>query len=122
MIGISNTETMGRGVIAHQDMKSGSLVMACPTLILSKRDTEIIQKTELKYYTYALNPNRDIIAFGAASLLNHSDEPNLKYELAFEDNECYIKFYAIRDISSGEQLFIDYRSDSKIDINEYIRR
>jgi SET domain-containing protein len=122
MIALSKFQGMGRGVIAHQDIKAGALVMACPTLILSKRDTELIQKTELKFYTYSMNTNRDLIALGPASLLNHSDEPNLKYELAFEDDECYIKFYSLRDINSGEQLLIDYKADYPVDINDYIRK
>lgn len=52
------------------------------------------------------------MALGAASLFNHSKQPNLNYTVDHE--QLVIRFRAARDIAPNEELTITYGSDSKL--------
>lgn len=117
---INYSPSFGRGVYTLNQILEGAYVMESETLTLSKRDTSIIQQTSLKFYTYALNSDQDLICLGLGSLLNHSDNPNLGYRLikTFRGDNLIV-FEALRTIEADEQLFINYQADGEINLKDY---
>jgi SET domain-containing protein len=43
---------------------------------------------------------------GLAMIYNHSSEPNAEWEI--HDNNNFVRFVALKDISKGEEIFHDY--------------
>jgi SET domain-containing protein len=117
-------EGMGRGLAAFTMIEKGKFVMECELLVLSQFDTPIANMTELKHYTFKYNESQDCLVLGNGEIFNHSDEPNVKYELVdyTQDGETrkVMMFTAIRHIDAGEQLFIDYNADIPVDTKEYV--
>jgi SET domain-containing protein len=120
---VKTTKEYGRGVYALNGIISRQEIMLCETIVLSKEDTVSIQSTLLKFYTYTMNLTQDLICLGLGSLLNHSDKPNVSYAVEVgEDGKMLMRFNALRCIERGEQLFIDYKADCPIDLNEYMEK
>lgn len=115
---------MGRGLATFGGLQKGAFIMQCELLILNQGDTEAVNMTELKHYTFNFDGRQDCFCLGNGELFNHSDLPNVNYELKnFEQNghiRRVMTFTALRDIEAGEQLFIDYSADVKIDLNQYL--
>lgn len=109
----------GRSIIAAENIYGGELVMVNDTLVLSEQDTKTLSNTQLWKYTYSLRENQDLICLGIGSLLNHSEDPNLDYTLT-DDSHPRLHFRALRNIKAGEQLFINYSKDCKVDIKDYL--
>ena len=66
----------------------------------------------LEYYLFVGRNGSMLLALGAASLFNHSKQPNLNYTVDHE--QLVIRFRAARDIAPNEELTITYGSDSKL--------
>lgn len=116
----------GRGVFATCNISENEHVFSSEVLTLSKEDSLIIQSTSLKYYVYSLNKDQDCLAVGPGTLLNHSNNPNLEYCLTtIVENgvkRTLISYKALREIESGEELFIDYNSDcANLDLESAIK-
>lgn len=116
---VKNTEEYGRGVYARQKHFSDSLVEVCELLVLSQIDTPIVNSTDLKYYTFKYNENQDCLVLGIGEIFNHSDTPNVKYELKDIGGRKMMVFTALRTIEQDEQMFIDYNSDVEVDTSKY---
>lgn len=104
-----------RGLVAKTNILKNAIVEEAPVLLLSDKDYDLIKKTVLDNYVFEWNAAEDseyksAIAFSICELLNHSYNPNLAYINDFEKN--VIRFYAIRDISKGEELTINYNGNS----------
>ncbi len=114
---------MGRGLETFASLKKGTFVMQSELLVLDVADTMIVNSTELKHYTFKYSDFQDCLCLGLGEIFNHSDTPNVKYELEdFEQQgqkRKVMMFTALRDIEAGEQLFIDYNADTKVNIEEY---
>ncbi len=104
---LNQSEGKGRGVFTSDSIPKGGLIEICPTIILSKEDTQGIHKTLLHdYYFLWNNDGQSAIALGYGSLYNHSETPNAIFELVYGDDE--IHFIAQRDIEAGEEITINY--------------
>lgn len=100
----------GVGVFAKGDgFLSKSFVLSSPVLVIKKKDRPKIEESFLGSYAFYLE-RKYMIALSVASLLNHSDNPNLEY--AYDKETNTINFYADRNIYAGEELTIDYGWDS----------
>lgn len=112
MIEIKMTKTKGRGVFARVNIdKYFAICEPQHLIVLSYEDTIKIQETELKHYTYSYTEGIDCLVLGFGSLFNHSDEPNVRYQVFIQGPTSYMHFAAARDIEAGEELTIDYRKD-----------
>lgn len=111
----------GRGVYSDCEIKAGEFVCECELLVLSETDTALLSRTDLKYYTYAFTNLQDCLALGVGSLFNHSEDPNIKFELSKHNasGRPVLIFIALKDIKPGEQLCIDYRADCDVNIGNY---
>lgn len=110
MINIKTTKKYGRGVYAAKDIPKGRVIEVCEILILSEKDTKIVNKTDLKWYVFKYNDNQDCLVLGNGELFNHSDKENVAYVL--QNNKMV--FVAKRNINKGKQLFTNYNQDTKV--------
>src|SRR5665213_2381554 len=111
---------MGRGVMATSPIPQGNVVMICELLVLDQHDTRMVNMTELQHYTFKFNESQDCLVLGLGEIFNHSDTPSVSYKLIDKDGRKMMAFTALRTIFAGEQLFIDYNADTKVDVSSYI--
>lgn len=117
---IGYSESMGREVIAIKTIPKGTLIELCEILILSESDTIAVNKTELQWYTFKFNSTQDCLVLGNGEIFNHSDKPNVKYELIHKNGRMMMQFIALKDIPAFSQLFIDYSADTNVLTSGYI--
>lgn len=118
---LKETPEFGRGLYAQLDLKEGKLLFTAELLVLSQNDTVKVNETDLKYYTFKYNDTQDCLVLGDGEIFNHSDQPNMGYKLLDwgDTGRQVMAFYILRDIPAGEQLFIDYSSDIKVNASAY---
>ena len=93
----------GWGVFCKEKILKGESVEQCYGLI------DNYETTPLNAYTFALNTkhrynNDSLMPLGYGGIYNHSNEPNIAYELI----DKIIEFKAIQDIESGDELCHNY--------------
>jgi uncharacterized protein len=95
--------SLGRGVIATEDIPKGETIEVCPVLTLGEDDAGVV----LTDYVVALGDDSDgeALMLGYGSLYNSSEDPNAEY--VYWDDDAYA-FIALRDIAAGEQVTISY--------------
>lgn len=108
---VMNTEQFGRAIFAHTDLKAGEVVMYCEVLVLSAKDTPVVNTTDLQWYTFTYNDTQDCLVLGDGEIFNHNDRPDVSYELINLNNRPMMVFRMIHDVSKDSQLFIDYNAD-----------
>lgn len=113
-------EGMGRGIIAERDIKLGEVITNCELLVLNKTDTGLVNQTDLQWYTFCFNETQDCLVLGDGEIFNHDDNANVLYGLIDFDGRKLMRFQAARDIKAGEQLFIDYRADTTVNVEGYL--
>lgn len=112
-------EKTGRGLYANYDLKENVVLAFEELLVLNPDDSAIVNGTDLQYYTFVYNDIQDCLVLGSGELYNHSDNPNVAYRLVENDGRMKMAFFALREIKRGEQLFIDYALDMKVDPTLY---
>ena len=120
MIILKVTKEFGRGLYASTSVLKGIRVMLCELLVLSKADTINVNKTDLKHYTFKFNNECDCLVLGVGEIFNHSDHPNVAYNLVRVNGRTCMIFNALRHVRQGEQLFIDYDADIQVNTNSYV--
>jgi len=102
-ISIERSPIHGWGVFTIDDIQENTLIIQSPGIILKGPSAYIIK--EIAEYTYPFN--RDVIlCFGYASLINSSDEPNVKFEVDIENK--IINITTIKNIKSNEEITFKY--------------
>jgi uncharacterized protein len=122
MFEIKVTPEFGRGLYATQKIHTNQIIEVSEILVLSQRDTEFVNETELQYYTFVFNKDtlQDCLVLGNGEIFNHVDIPNVKYDLVRYDDRFKMVFVSVQDIEAGEQLFIDYNRDTQVDTTQYV--
>ena len=110
---IAVTPEFGRGLYASDKLLAGETIEVCEVLPLSETDTQTVNTTDLKHYTFKYSDTRDCLVLGCGELFNHSDTPNVKYSLVKRGDRLVMEFKLIKDVYRAEQLFIDYNHDTK---------
>ncbi|KAK0201687.1 cytidine deaminase-like protein [Desarmillaria ectypa] len=104
---IQYSEGKGRGVYASRFIAKRTLIEISPILLLSKEEYESHGRhTVLDHYTFKCKDGRMALALGLGSLFNHSDPPNVTYEVDLTTDS--IRYTTVRDIEPGEELCIFY--------------
>lgn len=105
---ILDTENRGRAVFCVENISKGSLIEICPVIVLNTKDTDLVHMTKLHdyYFVWDIDRGTSAIALGFGSLYNHSELPSAEFEIDMETKE--IRFLALKDIPSGEEITIDY--------------
>lgn len=102
----------GRGVFARRAIRNGEVIERAPVLVLPLSDVMRGPDdwTGLGNYCFEWGKDRVALALGFGSLYNHSFQPNARYD--DESRRARIKvFSALRDITLGEEITINYNGD-----------
>jgi tRNA-specific adenosine deaminase 3 len=119
MYHIETTPEFGRGLYASRGIIANTVIEIAELLVLSPDDTIKINQTDLKYYTFVFNETQDCLVLGNGEIFNHADRPNVRFALIEKNGRKIMQFIANRCIATGEQLFIDYTADTKVDTKSY---
>jgi len=113
------SEKKGRGVIAKRHLKKGTLIDVAHIILIPNHDYDIIQDTILYDYIFEWDDPeykgeyKAVIPLSIAQLINHSYEPNVRYEYNYKKKT--ITFITMKEIQKGEELYVNYngRTDDK---------
>lgn len=94
-------ETIGFGVFTNSKLNIGDVVETCYCLPFHPKDTQYSN------FLYTTNSNEDFLSLGFGSIYNHSETPNIKWNIVSVKYRI-INFIAIRDIEIGEELTHNY--------------
>ena len=100
------TRKKGYSLFANQRFAKGEVILRDPCVLVSRRDHNHIGITSLGHYCFD-HHGTCFIPMGYASLINHSDEPNVTW--TFSKSKRLVTFKALIDIYPGEELSHDYR-------------
>ena len=100
------------GVFAQSEIKTWETIEICPIILLNQQDTAVIDRTHLYNYYFSWANQWSALALGYGSLYNHSYSPNARYQKDFVIQT--IHFLALRDISRGEEITVNYNGDPLI--------
>jgi SET domain-containing protein len=108
---IARTRNKGRGVFTSKDIKKGTVIEVCPTIVFGVNDRKLINDTFLYeyYFEWGITGRKGAVALGFGSLYNHSYTPNARYYPDFDLN--ILEFQSIKNISSGEEITVNYNYD-----------
>jgi SET domain-containing protein len=107
-IEIRKSPNDGWGVFARRNIKKHSLLEEVP--IIAVPYGKIVETEEVMRYTYGFSDGYLMFGFGFAGLYNHSFEPNADW---MRDHvNMTMKHFAIKDISVGEEIFINYGEEN----------
>lgn len=107
-IEVKNSPVGGRGVFAKENIKAGEIIENCHFTILDQK-YPYVDKKLLEYifsWPKSTANGRSAVVWGFGSIYNHSKYNNADWETDEENN--LFKFFAIKDIVSGEEIFTNY--------------
>lgn len=103
----------GRGVFATRDIAEGEFIEEAHVLFIGAEDAARLEETPLGQHYFHWDGAEDdddrwrgVVALGIASLVNHSREPNCGVWQDHERERLVLE--ALRPITAGEELVIDY--------------
>lgn len=105
----------GRGIITTEAIRKGAVIEAAPVIRLRKKDRPTARSV-LSHYPFEWDEPPYVVAFalGYVGLLNHSDEPNCRIEVDYDDQ--VLRVFARRNIKAGEELMHNYGVDPWFDV------
>jgi uncharacterized protein len=108
---VAKTEGNGRGVFTKSALKKNTVIEIAPVIVMSGTERKLLDKTLLHDYIFEWGEKGQqcCMALGYVPLYNHSYQSNCEYEMHFRQQ--VIKIKTVRDISAGEELFINYNGD-----------
>ena len=112
LIGWSYVDGANRGVVAIEDIKSGTEIECSPVLVTPTDDYTAVhgRKTVVDDYLLAWEDKGEeieyAIGFGYLMLYNHSANANADFRWNYPAKE--ITVFVTRDVKAGEELTIDY--------------
>lgn len=96
----------GHGVLAFDYIQEGEIVEEALYIELGD---DAVKVDPLNDYLFRIEDGKYALAFGAGSMFNHKNQPNVRFEIDTEKR--VIRFTAIRNINPTEELFISYGKD-----------
>jgi SET domain-containing protein len=106
----SDIENAGRGVFANKKISKDEVIEVCPIILINEKEVQDLRKTELHNYYFMWGDDKanhkGAICLGFGSLYNHSYTPNATYRKNKSDGT--IEFIAIKDITSNEEISVNY--------------
>jgi hypothetical protein len=115
-IEVRDTER-GFGVFASEHVPSGSLIETSPGIIISQEFLNVChyvataegmkpEEIVLDQYGLGWTPGKVFFPLGWVGVYNHSDSPNAEFSI--EDDYRLLSVKSIREIPSGEEIFVSY--------------
>ncbi|MFX1411268.1 MAG: SET domain-containing protein-lysine N-methyltransferase [Promethearchaeota archaeon] len=102
----------GKGLFAKQQIRKGKIIETAHVVLIPNNEYELIDKTVVSNYCFSWeNPKykseyKMALAMSTCQFMNHSYTPNVRYEYYYRNDS--IKYIAIRNISKGEELTMNY--------------
>jgi len=108
---ISETENMGRGVFTSKPIEKDTTIEISPVIVMNSDARKLLDQTLLHDYIFEWGQNRDecCMALGYVAVYNHSYKSNCEYEMDY--NKQVISIKTVRNIKTGEELFINYNGN-----------
>jgi SET domain-containing protein len=107
LIHVKQARGKGRGVFARQFIPEGTVFERVPVLVIPE-DEILEQPGMLSHYVFEWGKGTVALALGFGSMYNHSFNPNARYDDVGRQTKI---FTALRDISAGEEVTINYNGD-----------
>ena len=108
-ITVADSPIHGQGVFAVVDIAKGEVIERCPYIVID--DDDLQEENRLNDYLFT-SPDAStdyLVLMGYGMMYNHSDEANSEWEI--DDDNRFVRFTALRDISKGEEIFQNYGTD-----------
>lgn len=101
-------EGKGRSLVAARKIYEGEIVIVNHMLLISNKrnNCETIRRHVIEYNDYF-----DAIMLGEATLLNHSDNPNVEWLIEINNLQPKVHVRSLKTIKKGEELLVDYGPD-----------
>jgi uncharacterized protein len=108
---IKSSAKKGRGVFTSENIPEQTIIEIAPVIVMSNNDRILLDKTLLHDYIFEWGNRRNqcCVALGYISIYNHSYQSNCEYMMDYGSELISIK--TMREIKSGEELFINYNGD-----------
>lgn len=108
---VAPSSVAGLGIYTSSDIPANTVIEISPVIIMSGTERKILDQTLLHDYIFEWGDDRSqcCMALGYVPVYNHSYRSNCEYEMDFEHGQIRIK--TVKDIKSGEELFINYNGD-----------
>jgi len=105
---VDDSTVHGLGVFADKDYVQGDIIELCPYLVADYNDVgdECILH-DYMFHTPYEDDEEYYIPLGFAMVYNHSASPNAEWSIEDGDDR-YIRFFALKEIKQGEEIFHDY--------------
>jgi len=101
----------GRGVFACERIPKGTVIERVPIVAIPVREVfGWSRSSKLSEYVFNFDSASVAVSLGYGSLYNHSYEPNAEY---FFYGRLVQVFSAIRNISRGEEITINYNGEPR---------
>jgi len=121
MLKIARIQKKGRALITTQLIKKNSIIETSPAITFPSHVEPLIKDTIIYEYAFVdpksynrATESRGYMAFGLATLCNHSAQPNAKVEWTEDEIGLWAKLIAIDHIQPNEEITIYYTN-----CNEY---
>jgi len=108
-IKVQDSSIHGHGVFAISAIANGETIERCTYLVID--DDDLKEANRLNDYLFN-SPGAEgdyLLIMGHGMLYNHDDKPNAAWEI--DDDNRFVRFYATRDISEGEEILHDYGAE-----------
>jgi len=97
----------GLGVFACVDLPKKSIIERCFYLVIDDDDLQEVNRLNDYLFT-SPDCNTDYLCIlGCGMIYNHGVPANAEWQIADDDNR-FVEFIAVRDISAGEEITHDY--------------
>lgn len=106
----------GLGVFAADDHDAGDVIERCPLLVIDGPQAAPPDDSPVAGYVFDLGDGRAGLAWGYGSLYNHDPEPSAAYEIDLDAEPPILSFVALRPITAGEEVTIDYSGGGAVDL------
>lgn len=105
------SEGRGKGVFTLSDIPEETIIEISPVIVMNDRDKAHLDQTLLHDYIFEWGHGRQqcCMALGYVPIYNHAYLANCTYDMDLEHDMITIR--TVRDISSGEELFINYNGE-----------
>ena len=104
----------GRGVFATAHGSAGQVLEVCPALVMSRRDTAMMDATAVRDYVVAWDEARTAVAFGLLAMCNHDCSANAALEVHESPAGHAVSLVATGPIVPGQEVTIDYGRDHPV--------
>jgi len=102
---VTTSSRFGRGLVTTRAVRAGDVLEACGLLVLPSR-----AEAAVRAWGYVFDvAGRSAVAAGAVSFVNHSYDPNARYDV--DDASAIVELSALVDLPAGAEVLVNYNGD-----------